>query len=82
MYDKKRAFGQGLTLVHCSAQLERFLSHVLGYFADCSDKHGSCSAKMWTFGNTSLTLELNNLSTFGQHTRVHLGYMGDKVSLS
>jgi len=34
-----------------------------------------------TFGNTSLTLELN-LSTLGTHQRVKLGYMGDKVSLS
>jgi len=33
-----------------------------------------------TFGNTSLLLELK-LSTFGLRPRVHLGYMGDKVSL-
>jgi hypothetical protein len=31
--------------------------------------------------DTSLTLELN-LSIFGAHPRVNLGYMGDKVSLS
>jgi len=34
-----------------------------------------------TFGNTSLTLELN-LNTIGPHPRVNLGYMGDNVSLS
>ena len=34
-----------------------------------------------TFGNTSLTLELN-LSTIGTHSRVNLGYMGDNVSFS
>ena len=34
-----------------------------------------------TFGNTSLTLELN-LSTLGTHPRVNLGYMGDRVSSS
>ena len=33
------------------------------------------------FRNTSLTLELN-LSTFGTHPRVNLGYMGDTVRLS
>jgi hypothetical protein len=31
--------------------------------------------------DTSLTLELN-LSTFGTHERVNLGYMEDKLSLS
>jgi hypothetical protein len=34
-----------------------------------------------TFGNTSLTLELN-LGTFGPHPRVDLAYVGDTVSLS
>jgi hypothetical protein len=32
---------QGLTLVHCSAQREHFLSHVVGYVAGFSDKNGS-----------------------------------------
>jgi hypothetical protein len=34
-----------------------------------------------TFGNTTLTLELN-LSAFGRHPRVNLGCVGDKVSFS
>ena len=34
-----------------------------------------------TFANTSLTLDLN-LSMFGTHSRVNLGYTGDKVSSS
>ena len=34
-----------------------------------------------TFGNTSLTLQLD-FSTLGPHLRVHLGCVGDKVSLS
>jgi len=33
--------GQGLTLVHFSAQREHFMSHVLGCFAGLSDKNGS-----------------------------------------
>jgi len=32
-----------------------------------------------TFGNTSLTLELN-VSTLGTHPRINLGHVGDKVS--
>ena len=38
-------------------------------------------AQLEDLRNTSLTLELN-MSTFGTHPRVHLAYMGDKVSLS
>ena len=38
-------------------------------------------AQLEVLRDTSLTLELN-LSTFGTHPRVNLGYMGDKVSLS
>jgi hypothetical protein len=34
-----------------------------------------------TFGTTSLTFKLN-VTTFGTHPEVHLGHMGDKVSLS
>jgi hypothetical protein len=36
-----RARRQGLTLVHFSAQRERFLSHVVWCFAGFSDKNGS-----------------------------------------
>jgi len=32
---------QGPTLVHCSAQREHFLSHVVWCFAGFSDKNGS-----------------------------------------
>ena len=39
------------------------------------------STNLRTFGNTSLTLELN-LSTLGKYPRVNWGYMGDKVTLS
>jgi hypothetical protein len=38
-------------------------------------------AQLEDLRDTSLTLELN-LSTFGKHPRVSMGYMGDKVSLS
>jgi hypothetical protein len=37
------------------------------------------TAQLEDFQDTSLTLELN-LSTFGTHPWVKLGYMGDKVS--
>jgi hypothetical protein len=37
----KVADGQGLRLVHLSAQREHFWSHVLGCFAGFSDKNGS-----------------------------------------
>jgi hypothetical protein len=43
--------------------------------------HSSTSElKLRTFGNTSLTLQLNP-STSGPHPRVELGHVGDKVSL-
>jgi len=35
------AAGQGLTLVHFSAEREHFMSHVLGCFAGFSGKSGS-----------------------------------------
>jgi hypothetical protein len=38
-------------------------------------------AQLEDLRDTSLTLKLN-LSTFGTHPRVNLGYMGDNVSLS
>jgi len=38
-------------------------------------------AQLEDLRDTSLTLELN-LSTFGPHPRVHLGCLGNKVSLS
>jgi len=39
------------------------------------------SAQLEALRDTSLTLELN-LSTFGPHPRVTVGYMWDTVSLS
>ena len=38
-------------------------------------------AQLEDLRDTPLTLELN-VSTFGTHPRVNLGYMGDTVSLS
>ena len=39
------------------------------------------TAQLEAFGNALLTSELN-LSTFGPHPQVNLGYVGDKVSFS
>jgi len=38
--EQNSALGQGLTLVHFSAQREHFLSHVVRCFVGLSDKNG------------------------------------------